>query len=201
MELSPSLGALRVPFLAPLSRHPFVMPLLWSSLVVAGLLVLVYLMIAGVPQPRRSLDGPALRTPRLFLPVAGASAAAVGIVGYLTEESSRLPGVARWIAVVLAGGIAALLMGVLVVKVFSTPSTDPEDDPRYRFQGHIAQVTEPIGTDRLGRVMFQIDDRRFDLSARSMDNAPVPAGTEVVIEQIDGEVATVELWAVVEQRL
>lgn len=201
MELDPLPGARRAPFHAPLSRRPFVMSLFWSSLVVAGLLVLVYLMIAGVPQPRRSLDGPALRTPRLLLPMTGAFTTAVGIVGYLTEGSSRLPDVARWILVVLAGGIAALFAAALVVKVFSTPSTDPEDDPRYRFQGQVARVTQPIGIDRLGRVVFQIDDRRFDLSARSMDSAPVPAGAEVVIEQVDGDVATVEPWAAVEQRL
>ncbi|OYV72001.1 MAG: hypothetical protein B7Z72_05730 [Gemmatimonadetes bacterium 21-71-4] len=176
------------------------MPLLWSSLVVAGLLVLVYLMIAGVPQPRRSVDAPALRTPRLLLPMVGALCTALGIAGYLTD-GSRFSGPARWAVVLLAGAAAALLMAGLVVKVFSAPSSDPEDDPRYRFQGHVARVTKPIAADRLGRIVFEIDGHRFDLPARAVDNAPMPADTEVVIEQVDGEVATVELWSVVEQRL
>ncbi|MDE3215072.1 MAG: hypothetical protein KGO03_01665 [Gemmatimonadota bacterium] len=177
------------------------MPVLWSSLIVAGLLALVYLMIVGVPQPRRSFDAPVARTPRLFLPAAGAFSTVTGVVGYLTEGSLRVSGAARWIVVLLAGGVAAALAATLVVKVFSTPSNDPEDDPRYRFQGHVARVIEAIGIDRLGRIAFEIDGRRFELSARSMDNAPVAVDSEVVIEQIDDQVATVELWAVVEQRL
>ena len=186
---------------APLPRSLSPMPVLWSSLIVAGLLVLVYLMIAGVPHPRWARDGPALRRPRLLLPVVGTFSTVVGVVGYLTEGSMHESGTARWIVVLLAGGIAAVLVAALVVKVFSAPSNDPEDDPRYRFQGHVARVTQAIGIDRLGQIAFEIDGRRFELFARSMDNAPVPVDSEVVIEQVDDEVATVESWMAVEQRL
>ncbi len=176
------------------------MPLVWSALVVAGLLVLVYLMIAGVPHPRLP-DGTMVRHPRLLLPLVGAFLTAVGLAGYLSQASGHVVGIPRWLFVFLVGGVAAVLAAWLVLRVFAAPSADPEDDPRYRFQGHIARVSEAIGAGRLGRVTFEIDGRRFDLQARSMDNGPLPLNTEVVIEQIDDEIATVESWAVVEQRL
>jgi membrane protein implicated in regulation of membrane protease activity len=177
------------------------MSVLWSLLVVAGLLVLVYLMIAGVPRPRLSAGSPAPNAPRLLLPVLGAFSTSVGIVGYLTERSVYLSDLSRWAAVGLSGLAAALLVAWLVVRVFAAPSTDPADDPRYRFQGHVARVSEPILPDRLGRVVFEADGRRFELQAHSTDNTLLPVNTEVVIEEIDGEVATVERWTVVEQRL
>ncbi len=62
-------------------------------------------------------------------------------------------------------------------------------------------VSEAIQPDRPGRVVFQVDERQYDLRAQSLDRAPVAANTEVVIEEIDGDMATVELWASVEQRL
>lgn len=176
------------------------MPLVWSALVVAGLLVLVYLMIAGVPHPRLP-DGTMVRHPKLLLPLIGAFLTAVGMAGYLTEGSLRVLGIQRWLVVFLVGGAAALVAAWLILRVFSAPSADPEDDPRYRFQGQVARVSEAIGADRFGRITFEVDGRRFDLKARAVDNGPVPVGTEVVIEQIDGEVATIEPWAAVEQRL
>jgi membrane protein implicated in regulation of membrane protease activity len=177
------------------------MSVLWSLLVIAGLLVLVYLMIAGVPRPHLSAGSPAPNTPRLFLPVLGAFSTSAGIVGYLTERSSYLTGPSRWATVGLSGLVAALLVTWLVVRVFATPSADPADDPRYHFQGHVARVSESILPDRLGRVVFEADGRHFELQAHSTDNTLLPVNTEVVIEEIDGEVATVERWTVVEQRL
>lgn len=177
------------------------MSVLWSLLVVAGLLVLVYLMIAGVPHPRLAAGSPVRSTPRLLLPVIGAFLTSAGIAGYITEGSSYLAGASRWATVGLSGLVAALLIAWVVVKVFAAPSADPEDDPRYRFQGHVARVSEAIGPARLGRVVFEADGRRFELQAHSVDNTSLPVDTEVVIEEIDGEVATVERWTVVEQRL
>jgi hypothetical protein len=84
---------------------------------------------------------------------------------------------------------------------FAAPSNDPDDDPRYRYQGHVARITQAITPNAPGRVAFEIDGRQFDLSAQSIDGSPMAVGTEVVIERIDDDLATVELWAVVEERL
>ena len=122
---------------------------------------------------------------------------------------------AGWLtAVVLSGAVAALGAWKLVERSAAVPSTDPEDDPKYRFQGHVARVTAPIvatsGTGaELGRIVFEFDGKRHDLAARWSPEADLGEGrlataavdTEVVIEFIDGDVAFVEPWAVVEQRI
>lgn len=122
---------------------------------------------------------------------------------------------AGWLAaVVLSGALAAWGAWKLVEKSAAVPSTDPEDDPKYRFQGHVARVTAPIVAESgtraaLGRIVFEFDGRRHDLAARWSTEADLAdgrlatasVGTEVVIEYIDGDVAYVEPWAVVEQRL
>ena len=113
---------------------------------------------------------------------------------------------AGWLtAVVLSGAVAALGAWKLVERSAAVPSTDPEDDPKYRFQGHVARVTAPIvatsGTGaELGRIVFEFDGKRHDLAARWSPEADLGEGrlataavdTEVVIEFIDGDVAFVE---------
>jgi hypothetical protein len=139
-----------------------------------------------------------------FLSVAGAM---------LYVRADRVTG--GWLtAVVLSGAVAALGAWKLVEKSAAVPSTDPEDDPKYRFQGHVARVTAPIvaasGTSAaLGRIAFDFDGKRHELAARWSPEADLTdgrlamaaVGTEVVIEFIDDEVAFVEPWAVVEQRI
>jgi len=177
------------------------MMLLWSSTIVVGLLVLVYVMIAGVPKPAVARGGTEVANPRLLLPCLGAACTTVGIAGYLTQRSTLFHGAYRAVLLLAVAGVAMWAARWVVVAAFASPSSDPEDDPQYRFQGHIAHVTEAITSARQGRVVFEIDGNRYDLSARSIDSASIPATTEVVIERIDDDVAIVELWATVEQRL
>jgi len=177
------------------------MQILWYLAIVAGLLLLVYMMIAGVPHPRTSSGERSQHTPRLLLPVVGTFCTAAGITGYLTERSPRISGSMRVAIIGGVGLVASLLAAWAVMKAFAMPSDDPEDDPRYRFQGHIARVAQPILADRPGRVVFEIDGRRYELRAQTVNRAPVAVNTEVVIEQIDDDLATVELWSAVEERL
>lgn len=86
------------------------------------------------------------------------------------------------------------------------PSDDPEDDPRYRFQGHVARVTQAFANG-VGRIAFSYEGRRIELGATwSPENGATVLGAgrlddEVVIERVDGDTAFVEPWASVEQRL
>lgn len=173
----------------------------------AGLLLAVRVMFFGV---RRQLSEEQLYHRKwplavaAFLSVAGAM---------LYARADRVTG--GWLAaVVLAGVVAALGAWKLVEKSAAVPSTDPEDDPKYRFQGHVARVTSPIvaaseGSAAPGRIVFEFDGARHELAARWSPEADLAGGrlataavdTEVVIEFIDGEVAYVEPWAVVEQRI
>src|SRR6185503_14118423 len=75
-----------------------------------------------------------------------------------------------WITTVALLGIGAGVGAWAFVKRSAAiPSTDPEDDPRYRFQGHVARVTqafEPRGTEApSGRIAFTFDGRRIELGA------------------------------------
>jgi hypothetical protein len=171
----------------------------------AGLLLAVRVMFFGV---RRQLSEEQLYHRKWPLSIA-AILAVVGAMLYARADDVT----GGWIAaVVISGALAAFGAWKLVEKSASVPSTDPEDDPKYRFQGHVARVTAPImggaGTTA-GRIVFEFDGRRYDLAARWSPEADLADGrlataavdTEVVIEFIDGETAYVEPWAVVEQRI
>lgn len=176
------------------------MLILWSFAIVAGLLLLVHVMIAGVPHVQSEHGAPA-GTPRAGRPMLGAFLAAAGVAGYVTMGSVRLQPPVRAIAIVVAGIVMAFVTRWVVIKAFTEPPPDPEDDPRYRYQGHVGRLSAAISDDRPGRVIFEADGKRFDLAARSIDAQPIPEGVEVVIERIDDAVATVEPWSTVEQRL
>lgn len=173
----------------------------------AGLLLAVRVMFFGV---RRQLGEEQLHHRKWPLAIA-ASLIVAGAMLYARGDDVT----AGWLLAVLgSGALAALGAWKLVEKSAAIPSTDPEDDPKYRFQGHVARVTVPIveqsGTGAaLGRITFEFDGKRYELGARWSPEADLAGGklataqidTEVVIEFIDGDVAYVEPWAVVEQRL
>jgi len=171
-------------------------------LFLAGLLLAVRVMFFGV---QRRLDENHLRHRRWPLALA-AFLVAVGALLYARFEVTF-----GWItAVLLIGSAAGAGAWWLVQHSASIPSTDPEDDPRYRFQGHVARVTEAIatGTDgsTRGRITFRFDDKDHDLAARWTPGNWEGQGfgrtdSEVVIERVEDDVAYVEPWSVVEERL
>jgi hypothetical protein len=168
----------------------------------AGLLLAVRVMFFGV---QRRIDEHRLAhrawplALSAFLMVAGAM---------LYARADRVtPG---WtVAVVIAGVVAGAGAWWLVKRSAAVPSTDPEDDPRYRFQGHVARVIQMIGASPsvvAGRIAFEFDGRRHELQASWVPEGLIPPnsgqpGDEVVIERVEGEVAFVEPWTSVEKRL
>jgi len=68
-------------------------------------------------------------------------------------------------------------------------------------QGHVARVVTSIAAGHEGRISFDYGSERRTLRARSLDDVAVDEGTEVVIERIEGDLAYVEPWLQVEQRL
>lgn len=130
-----------------------------------------------------------------------------GAVSYVRLRSGPLS--AGWVAAVALIALASAAGAWWVVHHSATlPSEDPEDDPRYMFQGHVARVTEAIGDDA-GRLAFDFDGKRHEFAARWSPAAELPAdrqalggvGSEVVIEIVEGDVAYVEPWSLVEGRL
>jgi membrane protein implicated in regulation of membrane protease activity len=168
-----------------------------------GLLLAVRVMFFGV---QRRLGEDRLAHRRWPLALA-AFLAASGATLYFAAASGVT---ARTVTlVVLVGAVAALGAWWLVQRSAAAPSSDPEDDPRYRFQGHVARVVEPIGSapdHAIGRVVFEFDGKKHELRARWTEESTFgsgsgTSGSEVVIERVEGDVAYVEPWTVVEQRL
>jgi hypothetical protein len=170
-----------------------------------GLLLWVRVMFFGV---RRQITETQLDHRKWPLALA-AFLIVAGVMLYVRSDSSlTVPWALATLAAALAAGAGAW---ALVVKSASIPSTDPEDDPRYRFQGHVARVVQPIsgaaGTS--GRITFQFDGKQHDFRARWAPEADLGGGnlataavdSEVVIEYVDGDMAFVEPWVVVEKRL
>jgi membrane protein implicated in regulation of membrane protease activity len=176
------------------------------SFFLAGLLLAVRVMFFGV---RKQLSDEQLDHRKWPLALAS-FLAVVGAMLYARAATVT----AGWVATVLIAGLAAAIGAwMLVKKSAAIPSTDPEDDPRYRFQGHVARIVEPIGgtttSNGTGRIAFDFDGKRHELGARWSPEADLGTdsvvaavpGAEVVIEYVDGNVAYVEPWAVVEKRL
>ena len=141
-----------------------------------------------------------------------ALAAFLMVAGVMFYVRADAPVTSRWVLATIAAALAAGAGAwALVVKSAAIPSTDPEDDPRYRFQGHVARVVQPIAgaADTSGQITFQFDGKRYDFRARWAPEADLGGGqlataavdSEVVIEYVDGDMAFVEPWVVVEKRL
>jgi hypothetical protein len=173
----------------------------WVSFI-AGMFVAVRIMLFGVEKVR-SFGAEGERSFRLSTPLLATFLMVYGLAGWLLVRA--LEGV-RWGAGI--GTIAAALVALAATEFMRraikrwwlvTPEHDV-DDERYVLQGHLARVTEPIGADG-GAVTFQVDSVRRDVRARSIDDLPIAAGADVVIERLEDDVAWVERWDEVEKRL
>jgi hypothetical protein len=175
------------------------MPVLYLVSFIAGLLLAVRIMFFGAERRRvRPIDAMPLRRSE---PAISAFLAMFGLAGYLLTRPGRLSAVAgAGMAVVLAALWAWLITRLAIATARVQPEHDP-DDPRYVLQGHVAVVTSVIPADGEGTIAYGEVDGRRSLRARSIDGLPIDDGVEVCIERVDGDVAFVERWALVEARL
>jgi len=164
-----------------------------------GLLLAVRVMFFGV---QRRLDEQHLAHRRWPLALA-ALLVAIGSLLYARDHVTF-----GWLVLVLVVGLAAAGIAWWIVRrSAAAPSSDPEDDPKYRFQGHVARVVESIESSASGgRIAFDFDGERHEFRAvwttgdwnGSQYGKP---GSEVVIERVEEDLAYVEPWVVVEERL
>jgi membrane protein implicated in regulation of membrane protease activity len=167
---------------------------------IAGLLMGVAIMLFGVERrPRRGAAAPTESAVRNVLPFAAAFALAFGVAGYSLMKLLTHAG--AMVGAVLIGLGAAIAMRWLVAKSAAMPVEHDVDDERYVLQGHLARVVASIVAGSEGRISFDVGQEQRTLRARSLDDTPVEVGTEVVIERIEGDLAYVEPWLQVEQRL
>lgn len=175
------------------------MTILFAVVVIAGLLLAVRVMLFGVERPREHGDA-SDRSFRLSPVVVAVGLVVFGLVGYPMARAGSSTALAIGVSLV-AAGIAGALMVPLVRRWWAVTPEHDVDDPRYVLQGHLARVVRPIAGADEGEVAFQVGAREQQLRARGVDDTPLPAGTEVVIERIEDDIAYVEDWHEVEKRL
>ena len=171
----------------------------------AGLLLGVRVMFFGVRRTSASQQ-------MLFRRWPFATAAFLMVFGAMLYVRAERVGTLStlWLSIAaVVSGLAAVGAWWIVQRSATTPSTDPEDDPRYRFQGQVARLVEPIearsSEPATGRLVFEFDGQRYEFRARWSpgDWRPEQGRTdsEVVIERVDDDLAFVEPWAAIEERL
>jgi hypothetical protein len=175
------------------------MTYLFLAAFIAGLLLGVRVMFFGAERRRlRSADAVPLRR---WEPAVIGFLLMFGIAGYLLTRRGTVASAAGvGIAAVLGLVWAAVVTRVAVATARVQPEHDP-DDPRYVLQGHVAVVADAIPRDGEGAITLTDAGATRRVRARTIDGSAVAAGEEVCIERVEDEIAYVELWAIVEQRL
>jgi hypothetical protein len=175
------------------------MTYLFLATFIAGLLLGVRVMFFGAERRRRpSADALPLRRSE---PAIIGFLLMFGVAGYLlTRRGTVSPG-----AGVLIAALLGLVWAVLVTRLAGAtarlqPEHDPED-PRFALQGQVAVVSAAIPADGEGTITFSDAGAQRTTRARTIDGSAVGEGEEVCIERLEDEIAFVELWALVEQRL
>lgn len=169
------------------------------ALFIAGLLLAVYAMLHGVEKKKGGTTR--LPPPALNLPALSSLLVIGSATGYLVASRTELePAATIGIALLaaLAGWIATtVLMAAWAFRV----ETNPAQESLEEVQGILSVVTRTIASGNPGEIRFIRDESEVRMKATSIDNEPVHAGTEVVIERIEGDMAIVEKWSSVERRL
>jgi hypothetical protein len=178
---------------------------------IAGLALAVYAMLHGVERTAPSVSGsPELREPSpvFNLPVFAAFLVLFGMLGYLLGRYTNFGVALRLVIGTVVGAACAAGFVALIAKWAIPGAREEVVDERYVLQGTLAHVIAPIASGASeqepgapGVIAYDLDGQHVELAARSWDGASVDAGTEVVIDRIEGGVAFVERWAQVEQRL
>ena len=175
------------------------MTYLFLATFIAGLLLGVRVMFFGAERRRQlSADGLPLRRSE---PAIIGFLLLFGLSGYLLIRRGAVsPGLGTVIAALLGLVWAVLVTRLAVATARVQPEHDP-DDPRFALQGHVAIVTSAIPSDGEGTITFSEAGAQRTTRARTIDGSAIAQGEEVCIERLEDDVAFVELWAIVEQRL
>jgi hypothetical protein len=175
------------------------MSYLFLAAFIAGLLLGVRVMFFGAERQRhRSADALPLRRSE---PAIIGFLLMFGVAGYLlTRRGTVSPAVGTGVAAALGVVWAVLVTRLAVATARLQPEHDP-DDPRYALQGHVAIVSVAIPSEGEGMITYSEAGAQQNTRARAIDGTAIAEGEEVCIERLEDEVAYVELWAIVEQRL
>jgi hypothetical protein len=174
---------------------------LFNLMFIAGLLMAVRVMVAGVERERAGQGGALgaeVRTRWAML------AGALSLTGFLGSMLSRND-VSRGMIALACGctvALGALGARFLVQRAVAMPVSDHEFDPRFAMQGVPAIVVEDIPAIGTGMVRLPSQAGHVSLvAARSLDGTSIARHVEVGVERIDDGVAFVEVWSAIEARL
>jgi len=174
------------------------MTYLFLAFFIAGLLLGVRVMFFGAERRRHAADALPLRRSE---PAIVGFLLMFGVAGYLlTRRETVSPGVGALIAALLGLVWAVLVTRLAVATARIQPEHDPED-PRFALQGQVAIVSAAIPSDGEGTITFSDAGMQRTVRARTIDGSAIAEGEEVCIERLEDDLALVELWAIVEQRL
>jgi membrane protein implicated in regulation of membrane protease activity len=192
---------------------------LFSVAFIAGVVMAVFAMLVGVVRPlgktvpelpvgagpfvsRERLKAAASRlSARYHLPVLASFTVCFGLVGYALSRYTQLGAVAQVAIAGVAGGGMAVFAATLVAKWALPAARRDIPDERFLLQGHFARVLKEVTARRPGLVTVEINGVSHTAPALSSLGGSIAEGTEVVIERIEGSVAFVEPWTVVERRI
>ncbi|HEY4670880.1 MAG TPA: NfeD family protein [Gemmatimonadaceae bacterium] len=165
---------------------------------IAGLVLAVFAMLHGVEytRPNRSRAP----SPIFNLPTVAAFAVGFGAAGYPLSSRTGLP---TWGTVLIAIAVGALAIGGMITLLAKWALRDVSDSlgEEQEIQGQLAVVTTAITPQSKGEIAYEQLGATMKVPARSLNEAMIPAGTDVVIDRIEDGTAFVEEWASVEQRL
>jgi membrane protein implicated in regulation of membrane protease activity len=116
-----------------------------------------------------------------------------GGVGYILTNYSHLVAL---VSLSIASG-SGLFAGFLVFRFMARlmrSSNGEMNDWDYRLEGAIGTISMPIRARGTGEIIFEQDGARRSIGARCESGAPIPKGTEVVIERYEHGIAYVKPW-------
>ncbi len=185
------------------------MTAVFAASLIAGLLLAVQIMMYGVEKPTRTVAPDTPAQIRLGLPALALFLIFFGGLGYALLHATGM----GWVVATCITAAVALAAGAVAlscVRRWARVATGSEgelrgqgEDPRYALQGQCARVIRGIGAGvkEEGAIAFDSGSSRRIVRARSLTEAAVEIGADVVIDRIEDDVAYVERWDEVEKRL
>ena len=157
---------------------------------------------AIAPHERQSEHDPAAEPSPVFnLASLAAFTFGFGLTAYLVSRHADWPIAAELATAGVAGGLSMTLQSVLIARWAIPSARADQPDARYLLQGTIGRLTREVPEGGEGAMRYELEERAYELPARTIDGAALATDCEVVIDRVEDGVAFVESWAVVEQRL
>jgi membrane protein implicated in regulation of membrane protease activity len=192
---------------------------LFALVFITGTVLAVFVMLVGVVRPpgvsvpeipvgtgpfvsrERLISAASRMSARYHLPVLAAFTFGSGLAGYALSRLTQLGSVAQLAIAGVAGGGFAIIAAAMVARWALPAARKDIPDERFLLQGHFARVVRSIYPGQRGLILVEVNGITHTAPAIGLAGERISEGTEVVIERIEGQVAFVEPWSTVEQRI